>query len=111
MILVVLAIWFGYKKGRDTGRNPFLWAAISAGAFIGAQIVVGIVGATVLTIMTQGFDWLDRDLGAAEAAINVLAIIASFLALWMVFRYLDKIPKDNENYEQPPPPPKFDNVE
>ncbi len=88
-----------------------MWAAISAGAFIGAQIVVGIVGATVLTIMSQGFDWLDRDLGAAEGVINILAIIASFLALWMVFRYLDKVPKVDENFEPPPPPPKFDNVE
>lgn len=115
MILVILAIWFGYRKGRDTGRNPFLWAAICAGAFIGAQLVVGIAGAVVLTIMSQGLDWVDRDLGFAEGVINILAIIASFLALWLVFRYLDKVPAKHDSAAEvdagPPPPPRFDNVE
>ncbi len=41
MVLIILAIWFGYKKARDTGRNKFLWAAIAGGVFLGVQILGG----------------------------------------------------------------------
>lgn len=107
MILIILAIWFGYKKGRDSGRNPWLWAAIAGGVFLGTQIIVGI-GFGVLIAIGQGiWGWSDDAFDTYAIFANIPALILSIIALWLVFRYLDKVPSV-EPMDEPPPPPTFD---
>ena len=109
MILVILAIWLGYKKAKATGRNPYLWAFICAAVFIGAQLLVGfMIGATVeLAIIFRGgssYGGLDNNFGI----LNVVSLVFGFVALWLVFRYLDRVP-EQPTFVQPPPPPTFGN--
>ena len=108
MIFVILAIWFGYKKGRDTGRNRFLWAAISAAAFIGGEVLGGlIIGGSIG--LYEGL--LDRDVsGETKAmALRFLPLIQAFITMGLVFRHLDKVPVEEEYSE--PPPPTFNSAE
>jgi|CXWL01.1.fsa_nt_gi ABC-type glycerol-3-phosphate transport system permease component len=107
MILIILAIWFGYKKARDTGRNPYLWAAICAGAYIGAQVLVAVAFGFAIGIGIEVAGWSETLYDDLAWVITIVGIAASFLSIWLIFRYLDKIPND-EPPQEPPPPPTFD---
>ena len=106
MILAILAIWFGYKKARDTGRNPWLWAAIAAVAFVGTQIIVVIAAGVLIELGVMFLGWNEHAIDDYGLLANIPAIILSILALWLVFRFLDRVPKD-EHITPPPPPPTF----
>ena len=107
MLLIILAIWFGYKKGRDSGRNPYAWAAIAGGVYIGTQLLVGIGFGVLLAIGQQVWGWDDNVFDTYSIGISILALVLSLVALWLLFRFLDRTPKADE-YVAPPPPPQFD---
>ena len=104
MILLILAVWYGYKKARDTGRNPFLWAAISAGVFLGIQFVVAF-GLSAVAIIGG---WDINGVGV-NAIVSLAAIVLSVGGLMLVFRYLDRVPEEPPASEPPPPPVFHDN--
>lgn len=104
MIFIILAIWYGYKKARSTGRNPWLWAAISGGVFLGTQLLVGIGFGFLIGIGEELWGWDESALNKYALLPNIAAIFLSFAALLSVFRYLDKIPDDPPVFDPPPPP-------
>jgi hypothetical protein len=106
MLLVILAIWFGYKKARDTGRNPFLWAFISAAVFLGSQILTGALIGFFMGLGVVLWGWSEDIYDRYTTPINIVAIVVSIGSLLLVFRYLDKVPSE-EKMDQPPPPPTF----
>lgn len=108
MILAILAVWFGYKKARDTGRNPFLWAAICGGTFIGLQLLVGLGFGVLIGIGIELWGWPENTYDDFSWLISLAAAAVSFVALYLLFRYLDKLPDDEAANELPPPPPTFD---
>jgi hypothetical protein len=106
MLLVILAIWFGYKKGKDSGRNPYLWAFICAAVFIGAQLLTGVLVGGIMGLGIALWGWPEDIYDKYSAIITVAAIIVSIGSLLLVFRYLDKVPTE-EIVDRPPPPPTF----
>lgn len=104
MILVILAIWFGYKKAKATGRNPFLWAFICAAIFIGAQIVCGAAIGIFIGIGIAAWGWSEKTFDDYNILISVVSTIFGLAGLFLTFRYLDKVP-ENEFVSQPPPLP------
>ena len=108
MILIILAVWFGYKRGRDSGRNPWLWAAIAGGVFLGTQIITGIGFGVLIAIGQAIWGWSDDAFDTYAVFVNIPALILSIVALWLVFRYLDRVPSVEPMNEPPPPPPTFD---
>ncbi len=107
MILAILAIWFGYRKARDTGRNPFLWAAICGGTFIGVQLLVGFGIGVILGVGVEAFGWSETVYEDYNWVYTICAMAASILSVYLLFRYLDRIPAEEPTI-QPPPPPTFD---
>jgi len=105
MILLLLALWYGYKKARDTGRNPWKWAAISGGVFLGIQFITAFVLSGVALVA----GW-DIESGVVNAVVSLAAVVLSIVGLMMVFRYLDRVPDDGPMSEPPPPPTFHDNV-
>ena len=107
MLLLILAVWYGYKKARDTGRNKFLWAAVSGGVFLGIQFGVGLAWGIFAVAAEQMWG---SDLASGTAAnliVSVVAVVLSVIGLMLVFRFLDRLP-DNAPMAPPPPPPNFD---
>jgi hypothetical protein len=105
MILLILAVWYGYKKARDTGRNKFLWAAISGGVFIGIQLLVGLAYGVLLAIGQELWGWDDSVYSnGASVFVSLAAIVLSIIGLMIVFRFLDRVPEDPPMAEPPPPP-------
>jgi 4-amino-4-deoxy-L-arabinose transferase-like glycosyltransferase len=107
MLLVILAFWFGYKKAKATGRNPWLWAFICSGVFIGTQFVTGFLIGGILGLGIAIADWPEDIYDRYSILITIVAIVVSLVALWLVFRYLDRVPQE-PTFDQPPPPPTFD---
>ena len=106
MILAILAIWYGYKKARDTGRNRFLWAAIAGGVFIGVQLAVGIGFGIIIGLGVTLWGWNESAFEKYQIFASIPAIILSIIALMLVFRFLDRVP-DEPPHSEPPPPPTF----
>lgn len=107
MILAILAFWFGYKKGRDSGRNPILWSVICGGTFIGVQILVAIAFGVVIGAGVELWGWNETLYNDLSWVITIASIVSSIIAILILFRFLDRIPID-EVSSGPPPPPSFD---
>lgn len=106
MLLAILAIWFGYKKARDTGRNAFLWAAISGGVFLGIQFAVALALGVLGAIGQQFWGWQIDERGGFNILVSIIAVVLSLVGLMLVFKYLDRVP-DEGPPDSPPPPPTF----
>ena len=107
MILLILAVWYGYKKARDTGRNKFAWAAISGGVFLGIQFVVAFALGVLAVIGQQLWGWDIAERGVFNALVSIIAVVLSVIGLMLVFKYLDRVP-DEAPLDRPPPPPDFE---
>ena len=107
MILAILAIWFGYKKARDTGRNPYLWAAICGVTFIGVQLLVSVGFGVLIAIGIEAFGWKETTYDDYSLVGTLFSIGASIVALIILFRYLDRV-TDDGSVDLPPPPPIFE---
>jgi ABC-type nitrate/sulfonate/bicarbonate transport system permease component len=110
MILSILAFIWGYRKGKATGRNPWLWSIICGLAFLGTQFATAIVFGLAIGIGVAFFGWDDQLFEKLYYVIQIVAIVASIVALLLVFRFLDRIPQEPV-YSVPPAPPRFDNDE
>ncbi len=110
MLLAILAIWYGYKKARDSGRNPFLWAAISGVTFIGVQLLAASGIGAIMGLGIAFWGWRETVFDDNQIFITIASLIAGIAAVLLIFRYLDRIPDEPVN-TGPPPPPTFDQNE
>lgn len=106
MVFAILAAWFGYKKGKETGRNGFLWGFIAAGAFIGTQLLIALGIGIFLGLGVEIWGWSETVFDEYNALTTAVSIVASFISLYFVFRYLDRVP-ETPSISEPPPPPRF----
>ena len=111
MLLAILAVWFGYKKARDTGRNAILWGILCGGAFIGIQLLMGIGIGMIMALGVELWGWSESIFTDYELAVSVIAWVPGIVTLWLLFRYLDRVPEAPAAIEPPPPPPTFGQIE
>ena len=107
MILFIIAAFLAYKKAKSTGRSGILWALITTGVYVGTQLLFALGIGLFLGIGVELFGWSETIYDDFNLLITAVCIIASFGGVWLVFRYLDKMPQD-ETFVQPPAPPTFD---
>jgi hypothetical protein len=110
MLLVILAVWFGYKKGRDSGRNGVLWGAICGAAYLGVQILVGFGVGGLMGLGIALWGWPEDIFEKYQLVFSGVGIVASVITILVIFRYLDRIP-DEPVLVEPPPPPRFDDAD
>ena len=106
MLLVILALYFGYKKGRDSGRNGVLWAIICGATFLGVQIVVGMAVGAVMGFGIAYWGWSDSIFEDYQLLISIGALVPAIGVTLLIFKYLDRI-QDAPVADEPPPPPTF----
>ena len=104
MLLAILAVWFGYKKAKDTGRNPILWAIICGGTFIGVQLLVGLGIGMFMGIGIAMWGWDETVYQKYEILISIASMIVSIIALFILFKILDRLPVQPSTVPPPPPP-------
>ena len=110
MLLAILAVYWGYKKGRDSRRNGALWAVICGATFIGVQLVMGFAIGIAIGFGIAFLGWPQNTFETYSILISIAAWIPAIVALLLIFRYLDRIP-DEPILTEPPPPPTFGNDE
>ena len=106
MILAILAFIWGYRKGRDSGRSGPLWSAICGFTFLGIQVIFSLAAGLLLGIGAGLYGWDVKIYDQYSILISLLSLIPAGLALWLIFKYLDRIPDESLN-SMPPPPPNF----
>ena len=80
-------------------------------AMAGLHLLPALSGSRVLLergLWTWG--WSESMYDNLSWLITLVAVVVSFAALYLLFRYLDKVPQD-EPHDEPPPPPTFDQNE
>lgn len=105
MILVIIMASPAYKRAKANGRNGLLWSLIATGVFLGAQIIIGLGTVMLLGFGTLAWGWSETIFEDYIVLINVIGIVASFLACWPVLRYIDKPVSEEPFIAAPPPPP------
>lgn len=107
MILAIVFAYMAYQKATSTDRSGGKWAAIAVGAFIGTQLIVQF-GTGVLMGIYAAFQHIsvDKFIDDYWFVPTIISIGLSILVGWLILRYLDKVPDEN-NYTNPPEPPSF----
>ena len=106
MLLAILAFYWGYKKGRDSGRNGALWSVICGGAFLGVQLLVGIGLGAVMGLGIALWGWSPTIFDDYYVLISIAAIVPAVITMLLLFKYLDRVP-NTPTIVAPPPPPQF----
>ena len=106
MILFILAAYFAYKKANSTGRSGIAWALITAAVYLGIQILLALGIGVFIGLGITFFGWSESLFDDLNILISIICAVAGFGGVWLVFRYLDKTPKE-ESIPLPPPPPTF----
>jgi hypothetical protein len=107
MILAIVFAYLAYKRASANGRNGILWALIAVAAFIGTQLVVGLGIGLFIGIGVAAWGWQEDVFETYAILINIVAIIFSIGAGWLVLKFLDRPPAQDVGYSTPPPPPDF----
>jgi hypothetical protein len=104
-----------YRTAKNTGRSAGMWAAITAvlGVAIqfGLPMFIGI--ALAIYLMAAGSDIDDNFATSYSGLFNVIGVVSiglSIVGMWLVFKYVAKVPDEEVSLypKPPPPPPTFD---
>lgn len=110
-VLVVIS-YFVFKTARDYGRNPALWTILTVGVGIFFQFVlpflIGIVLAIVWIASGTPPERLQVDLETPLILIGLVSLGLSFVAMFVVLKYVSRIPDESPIDDIPPPPPSFE---
>lgn len=107
MLLAIFAFYFGYKKAKATGRNAVLWSLICGFSFIGVQIVVPVAVGVFIGLGIGLMGWNETLYDDLTWPITFVGIGTSIVVLFILFKYLDRVPKEPVADLPPPPPPAF----
>lgn len=110
IVVIFVVTYQVYKTARDTGRNAALWGVLTFCVGFGLQWVIPILLGIIIGVvwMASGTDPSDlqtRIQGPAQI-IGIACLLASFVALWLIMRYVSRVP-DVPIIAAPPPPPNF----
>ncbi len=111
LAVIVIVTYHVFKTARENGRNAALWAVAAVGIGFFFQwvmpIVVGIIIAVILIATGTPANGVQEKLGWWAFFINVFFVGLSFVALFMLLKFVSRIPDEIE-VAPPPPPPTFD---
>ena len=93
------------QLARERNRSALAWSFIGIGAWIGAELLVGLSIGLFYGLGVVMWDW-PEDSAAPNAIAYVAALIAALLSVQGVSRILRNLPRE-EDLAPPPAPPEF----
>lgn len=92
------------RIAREQNRSALAWSLIGIGAWIGAETFVVFTLTFIYQVGVAAADWTDPEPAGLRFGTYVLGLIAAFLAMTGLTRWLESKPAHRY---QPPPPPTF----
>ena len=113
IVTIFVVTYFVVKTAREYNRSPFLWGLLALGVGFGCQwvlpIVLGIALAIVYVLTGTKQTELEAAIDGPATILYFAAFGLSFVGLFMVLKYVSRIPDDPEPASvSVPPPPSFD---
>jgi hypothetical protein len=109
--IIVIAIQV-YKSAAGTERNAAGWTFVSVAVGVGIQFVfpvlIGVLLAVYLLMTGTPQNQLQSGLFGVMAIIEIVGIVLSIAAMFLVAKHVSKIKDEETNVEAPPPPPRFE---
>jgi len=107
----IVATYFVFKTAREYERRAVLWALLTFGVGFGAQfvlpLVIGILIAVILVLTGVKPESIAETLGGWALVLTVVCLMISFVGMFLILKYVARIPDDPE-IVAPPPPPTFE---
>lgn len=107
MIFAILTAVLAYRKAKENDRNAVLWAIAGAGVFIGTQLLISIAIGIGLGLAQVIWEWPDTIYDTYDLPVRIIAIVGSFLASWLLLKFIERKPVPEGSLPTPPPPPTF----
>ena len=115
LIAVILVTYHVFKTARDNGRSAIGWAVLTVGVGLGFQwilpIFIGIVLAVYYMSTGMSVDELQAALETPAMLITFACFGLSFIGMFLILKFVMKIPDDPVRSDVPPPPPSFERSE
>lgn len=106
--VLIVATIFAYRTAKDYGRNAAIWALITFGVGFGIQIIIpvfiGIIWGFVLLASGTPPERMQDEIGGWATIIGIICLVLSVISVFLVLRFLSKIPEE-KSFVQPPQPP------
>jgi Kef-type K+ transport system membrane component KefB len=93
------------KLARERKRSALAWTFIAVGAWIGAELVVGVALGFFYAMGVELWGWPEQSPGF-NFLMYFLALAAALISVTIVTRILSRQPIE-EILPEPPPPPEF----
>lgn len=111
MVAVIVLIIQVYKTANGNGRSGALWAVLTGVLGFGFQIVlpmiIGLVAGIYLVATGGTPDDIQEWVNSWSLLISIPCLILSVLSMWLIMKYVSRIPDDQPLTNAPPPPPSF----
>lgn len=112
LVAIFVFTYNAYKISKQFGRHSVGWAAIVFGVGFGVQIVVPFfIGIAISIVMFAGGSTgveVQEAIYTPAMLIGAVCILVSVVAMFLILRYLGKVPEYDENVSLPPPPTDFE---
>ena len=100
-----------YKTANGMERNGGLWAALTAVIGVGLQLGIPIflgIAIGIYYLATGGDpENIESSVGGWAAVIGIVCFFLSIVGMWLVMKYVSRVPDAPIGNVQPPPPPTF----
>jgi hypothetical protein len=106
IILTIVLLWQVYKAAKESGRSGLLWTVLAFVGSIALQFLIGLFLGIVFMAGSALWGWPEDLLAKLIWPINILALAINAVLLWLLIKYLSRVP-DSEFVTPPPPPPNF----
>ena len=93
------------RLARERNRSALGWSLIGIGAWIAAEVAVGLAVGVVHAVGILVWGW-PRQSPGFTALTYICALVAALISVTVVSRILTGKPRE-ESFQLPPPPPEF----
>jgi len=97
------------RLARERNRSALGWTLMAIGAWLGSEVLVGVIFGLIHVIGEEVWGWPQQPLGF-NPLVYIVSLVAALMSFSVVSRILTNKPRE-EILPSPPPPPDFQSSE